>query len=236
MIGVVISAYNQQETIGDTIKSVILQRDNLDCGIDIILIDDASIPPIEKMYPFPVADDVSIQWLQVPDNRGVQEIRNLGFKMFRDRSPSRQSEYIIFTDGDVTFNPKVFKAMKRALEASGPDIAYAYGHYTRRGYVSGRFPSRSFNERELRLYNYISTMSLIKFPVLRDLFDKPFVEDEQRLQDWSLWLRLLNAGYKGMFVDRVIFSAYFAEKSISVRDQLDYEKWRQIIAGRYNPK
>jgi len=234
MIGVVISAFNQHETVGNTIESVIIQRDDLDCGLDIIFIDDASMPPIDRMYPFPVPDDVNIQWLQVPDNRGVQKIRNIGFKMFKDRPVSQQPEYIIFVDGDVTFIPNVFQEMKKTLDASGPDIAYAYGHYTKRGYLSGRSPSKEFNPKALREYNYISTMSLIKFPILCRELDKPFIENEERLQDWSLWLRLLNAGYSGVFIDRIIFSAYFAKECISVRDQLDYEKWRQIIAGKYN--
>ena len=234
MIGVVISAFNQHDTVGDTIESVIIQRDGLNCGLDIIFIDDASMPPIDRMYPCPFPDDVNIQWLQVPDNRGVQKIRNIGFKMFKDRPVSRQPEYIIFVDGDVTFTPNVFQEMKKALDTSGPDIAYAYGHYTRYGYLGGRFPSREFNPTALREYNYISTMSLIKFPVLCREFEKPFVEDEERLQDWSLWLRLLNSGYNGVFIDKVVFSAYFAKKCISVRDQLDHEKWRQIIADRYN--
>lgn len=236
MIGVVISVHNQSDTAHETIESIARQRDDIDCGIDIIVIDDASMPPLEKMYPYPVIDDVNIQWLQVPDNRGVQQVRNLGFDMFRRKSPGMQPEYIIFVDGDVTFHEAAFRDLKRSLDKSGDDIAYAYGNFIGSGACARRFPSRPFDSETLRHYNYISTMSLIKFPVLKKLFDKPFVEDEKRLQDWSLWLRMLNAGYKGMFVDRVAFTAHFGPEGISVRDQLDYEKWRQIIAGRYNFK
>ena len=77
-------------------------------------------------------------------------------------------------------------------------------------------------------------MSLIKFDVLVEAVSRPFIEDEHRLQDWSLWLRLLNAGYTGVFVNQVIFTAHFSANSVSVRNAGNYEKWRELIADRYN--
>lgn len=235
MIGAIVSCYNQHTTVGDTIESLIAQRAALDCGLDVQMIDDASVPPISVDHSFPLPDDVCIVQCGSDENGGVQRIRNRGFKIYRDYyNRDDQPEFVIFVDGDVTFNPGAFAVMKKALDESDETVAYAYGHYSRRGALTGCFRACPFNDVRLRQHNFISTMSLIRFNVLVEATPLPFIENELRLQDWSLWLRLLNAGYTGVMVNEVLFSAYYPSSGVSVRDPLDYQKWREIIAKKYN--
>ena len=50
---------------------------------------------------------------------------------------------------------------------------------------------------------YIHTTSLIRREALPE---KPFDENLKRLQDWNLYLTLLEAGYGGAFVPEVLFT------------------------------
>ena len=73
-----------------------------------------------------------------------------------------------------------------------------------------------FNGQHLRKTNYISTMSVIK---TRELIKYagafPFDEKLSRLQDWDLWLTLLNEGCTGVHVPEILFNTQFSMDGIS---------------------
>jgi len=227
MIGAIVSYHNQSDTIDGCIKSIEKQCETLDCRVIVYVIDDASAPKLslsKSLYSLPVA------CVRASHNVGVQRVRNFGFHLMKKHSP----EYVIFVDGDVEFADGAFSKMKAAIETGGDGVAYAYGHFSRRGALTGRQVSAPFSAERLRRYNYISTMSLIKYNILAKTYPRPFVEDEDRFQDWSLWLRLLNRGYTGAFVNSVLFSAYFSGDGISTNSVVDYQEWRRIVHERYN--
>jgi hypothetical protein len=137
---------------------------------------------------------------------------------------------MVFSDGDVVWMDGAFEVMLSTLKKAPANVAYAYGYYSRTGELSGVYPSHEFNAKLLTRHNYISTMSLIKTGLLPD---PPFVEDEERLQDWSLWLRLLSNGYEGALVKQVLFESHFERGDVSLRGLDDYSKWQKLIRARY---
>ena len=112
----------------------------------------------------------------------------------------------------------------------GYDVGYIYCNYEAKGYLKNVHHATPFDADRLRKNNFASTMSIIKAEAVPE---PPFIEDEDRLQDWSLWLRLLNAGYRGVYIPIVGFIAHYNEASISSRGYDDYLYWKQIIRKRY---
>ncbi len=221
MIGVVITAHNQGRLLEECLDSIYKQ--GVTC--EIIVIDDASDPPVECRHPAH-----AVQWkvIRLWDNMGVQRARNIGWWELKDSCP-----YIIFCDGDVQWKPGAFRLMQKAMEVrrqTDHRVAIAYGDYDRVGAITGLWRAKKFSVEELRRQNYISTMALV---ATKALPNPPFVEDEDRLQDWSLWLRMVNDGYTGVHVAATLFTAFYEDNSVSTRDIRDYEKWHNLLMERY---
>jgi glycosyltransferase involved in cell wall biosynthesis len=126
-----------------------------------------------------------------PDKRGnANWARNHGF----ERCSSR---YVLFSDDDIKWEPDALQVLVEALEPC-PRASYSYGAYRCGKRINS---GQHFNSQELLRKNYISTMSVIRsehFP--------GFDESLQRLQDWDLWLTMLEQGHVGVFCGRTVFS------------------------------
>ncbi len=89
---------------------------------------------------------------------------------------------------------KMFEALKEYPEAS-----YAYSSFR---YGKKLFRLWPFDEKRLCRMPYIMTSSLVRAK------DFPgFDEGVQRLQDWDVWLTMLEQGKKGIWIPRVLFTA-----------------------------
>jgi len=222
MIGVVVTAHNQGRLLEECLKSIYNQDYH---QVVTVVIDDASDEPVmvQEMRGFEY-----LKVIRLWDNRGVQRARNIGWWELKDKCP-----YIIFCDGDIQWKPGAFRLMQKAMEVrrqTDHRVAIAYGDYDRVGAIHGLWQAKKFNVEELRRQNYISTMALV---ATKALPNPPFVEDEDRLQDWSLWLRMVNEGYTGVHVDATLFTAFYEENSVSTRNTKDYEKWHNLLMERY---
>ena len=116
--------------------------------------------------------------------------RNRGYKNAR-------APLVLFSDADIEWLPDALDVLVGALQKH-PEAAYAYGAYAIGNWVQCNLP---FDELRLRRSNYISTMSLIR----SDLFPG-FDERLKRMQDWDLWLTMLEQGHRGVYCGRIVFS------------------------------
>lgn len=150
------------------------------------------------------------------EGRGANWARNRGFEMVK-------TPYVLFSDNDIAWEPdallNLFNAMHEDSHAS-----YAYGGYT----IDGAPHSfMEFNADRLRQNNYISTMSLIwaeDFP--------GFDESLQRLQDWDLWLTMLERGKVGTYCGHKIFTTK-RRSGITFGDGISWEEARAIVARKH---
>lgn len=132
-----------------------------------------------------------IKTIIVEDNecRGANWARNEGFKQV-------DTEFVLFSDNDINWHEGAVQLLLDTLLAH-PEASYSYGMYQ----MSGRlFCDLAFDEKILKLSNYISTMSLIRTK------DFPgFDEKIKRFQDWDLWLTMLENDKVGVNCNEIIF-------------------------------
>jgi glycosyltransferase involved in cell wall biosynthesis len=121
---------------------------------------------------------------------GANFARNHGFTHSR-------GEFLFICDDDIRLNHNFLERMVQALKAN-PDKAYAYCGFEMDGKVFGM---EHFNSEKLRKNNYISGISLI-----RRICFPGFDPSIKRLQDWDLWLTMLENGFEGVLVPSVLFS------------------------------
>ncbi len=128
----------------------------------------------------------------VPDQgKGACWARNEGFKQVK-------TEFVLFSDDDIKWKSRALETLLKTLKMS-PKASYSYGRYLLAGKI---WSHEGFDARNLKDHNYISTMSLIR---TKDLPEKPFDESIKRLQDWDLWLTLLEQGKRGVYCEDLIF-------------------------------
>ena len=146
----------------------------------------------------------------INDNEGgAPKKRNDGFR-------KATQDFLFFCDDDILLPADYLGNLLDALDDQ-PLKGYAYGGY--HGIVMhpqshpmrGNFqiPSRPFNANALKQGNYISTMSLMRKEVF-PMFD----ETLKRLQDWDLWLTMLEQGVEGVYIPEK-FYAYYLDEGIT---------------------
>ncbi|MCW8138146.1 MAG: glycosyltransferase, partial [Planctomycetota bacterium] len=163
----------------------------------------------------------------VSGEAGACRKRNAGFA--RVRTP-----YVFFCDDDVELAPDALARLLRALEAQ-PAAGYAYCSYE--GLVTPpathplgeRFThvARPFDAAALRRRNLASTMSLLRANLVPG-----FDEGLRRLQDWDLWLTLLDRGVEGVAVPEVLFTAHYLDQGITA--SVDGDEARAAVAARHD--
>lgn len=107
----------------------------------------------------------------------------------------------IVDDDDVLF-PNHLAALWE--ERDRADIVYSFCEVTGRDWT----PNRTFDANALRAGNYIPVTSLIKADVLRGL--KGWASSsEHGWEDWDLWLRALDAGFRFACVPEITWRYRF---------------------------
>lgn len=182
-ISIIIPAYQHASTIGACLDSILAQTITPD---EIIVVNDGSTDDLpQALKPYQEKIKLINQL-----NQGSNPTRNRGFK-------ESTSDYIIFCDADVVMQPDMLEKMKDMLDAH-PEVSYVYCGFR---YGWKRFSSFSFDEARLRRMNYIHTTALI-----RRVHFPGFDENIKRLQDWDVWLTMLDQGYIGILIDEQLFS------------------------------
>lgn len=147
---------------------------------------------------------------------GAPKKRNEGFQ--KSTQP-----YVFFCDDDVLL-PKDTLENLYALLQENPTKAYAYTGYhgivmhpqTHPMHGNFMIPSVPFDKNKLIQGNFISTMALVKRDCLPDQ-KKPFDESLKRLQDWDLWLTMLENGHEGILLEgnENMYHAYYLDEGIT---------------------
>ena len=145
--------------------------------------------------------------------------RNLGFAQ---ADPG--SEFLLFSDDDIEWYPDAIGRMVNVLRHN-PAAGYAYGTYT----MGGReYCNVQWSAARLRQSNFVSTMSVIR----RSAFPGEWDEEVPRLQDWSMWLSMLENRWCGVHCGAVIFETAVRD-GITRNGRVSYEEAERIVRQRH---
>ncbi len=206
MISIIIPAYNAERTIERCLASIFAQtyRD-----FEVVVVDDGSTDSTRKSlqnFSCMFIDNSSQFTVIEQENRGAQAARNRGWEECRMQNV--ECRMILFCDADIVLRADCLEKMVRTLEQN-PEVSYAYSSF-RFGWK--KFKLWPFDAARLKQMPYIHTTSLIRaehFP------ETGWDENVKRLQDWDLWLTMLEDWHTGVWVPEVLFTVINTKGTMS---------------------
>ncbi|OJI06447.1 hypothetical protein BK004_03565 [bacterium CG10_46_32] len=177
-ISIIIPVYNHAKELVECLESI---KNQTLQDYEVIVVDDGSDEPLGAIKDARVIRQ---------ENKGAPVARNRGFA-------ESTGEYVIFCDADVVMKPDMLARMSQTLDGH-PDASYAYSSFK---FGWKKFKLWEFSAEKLREMPYIHTTSLIR----REHFSG-FDESLKRLQDWDLWLSMLEQGHIGTWIPKVLFT------------------------------
>lgn len=189
MISIIIPVYNHAKQLEKCLDSILKQSIS---NYELIIINDRSsdrFSSLLRKYQKKFGYKLEIYHNQV--NHGAPYCRNKGFK-------KSKGEYLLFCDADIEMKPNMLELMLKTLqnhtEASYAYSAHMFGHK--------KFKCLKFDPEKLKQMPFIHTTSLIK---RKDFPKNGWDESLKRLQDWDIWLTMLEEGHTGVGIDEVLF-------------------------------
>ena len=173
----IVPVYRTEKYLEKCLKSL---KDQDYKNIEIICVLDGKSRRAEKI----IKGIKGVQYY-VRKHEGVQKARNFGFA-------KSTGDVVSFFDSDCYLEPGMAYKWMRMLEAN-KDVDFVYSGY--KFTTGGGISSERFDPFTLRVSNYIATM----FPMRREVFPG-FDEELESLQDWDMWLTIVEKGSKGVFI------------------------------------
>jgi len=191
MISIIIPVYNQASKLIKTLASINGQSYK---DFEVIIVNDGSTDGVEILC------GRYMQRLNSPNyylfinqsNQGAPAARNRGYQ-------EAKGDYIFFCDADAILHPQALEILLAYLEAN-PSVSYAYSSFM---WGKKLFKLSDFDPDKLRKMPYIHTMSLIR---RTDYPAQGWDKNIKKLQDWDLWLTMLEEGKIGVYVPQVLFT------------------------------
>jgi len=185
LISVIIPTYQHADSLPACLHRIIGGTYQ---NIEVIVVNDGSTDNTREVLNRYMSDKrLKVIW---QENQGSNAARMTGYR-------ESEGAYLLFCDADVVMEPDMIEKMYTVLQAH-PEASYAYSGF-RFGWKS--FHPVAFDSDRLKRHNYIHTTSLIR----RQHFPG-FDEEVRRLQDWDLWLTMLEKGKKGVVIPEELFS------------------------------
>lgn len=191
MISIIIPTFNRAKTIGKVLETILAQTYK---NYELIIVNDGSKDNTDNVIEGYVSKikeaNIGLQYFNQA-NQGAPAARNNGLKHAR-------GEYLLFCDADAELRPEMLEQLLKAL-TENPEISYAFSSFF---WGKKLFKPEPFTEAKLKSGPFIHTSSLIR---RADFPQSGWDESIKKLQDWDLWLTMLEAGKKGFFVDQVLY-------------------------------
>lgn len=193
-VSVVVTNYNHAPFLRGAVQSVLVQTRTPD---EVIVIDDCSTDESPKVLAS-LPRDVTV----------VRNERNLGVVRSRNKGlASAHSKYVVFLDADDELLPWCLQTMLRMKRLSfDRRLAVMYSparqlNGSRRGYMH----SRGHDRKELAIANYIPNTALLLRCAALEAGGYADEMADLGYEDWDLWLRLVERGWKCRLIARPLF-------------------------------
>jgi len=193
-LNVIIPAYRATATIGDTLKSVLANRETFSGDFDITVVDSTEPSPDEKNSTAEIVAslDPAINYIHLSEKAYPGRARNEGVRNTR-------GDVLCFIDADARADVKWLKSIHDFLD-NNPDVA-AVGGAVLNGNPNDGY-SRLAHWCEFSGYGSGSPEGVrrvqptVNVAIRRETFEKfgPFLEDQFGNEDVLLFSRMKNAG------------------------------------------
>jgi glycosyltransferase involved in cell wall biosynthesis len=192
MISIIIPIYNQAKKLTFTLNSILKQTYT---DYEVIIVNDGSKDNPESVFmEFFKKNDIKNQYYFINhrENKGAPAARNTGFEKAR-------GEYLFFCDADAILKPDCLRMMYQILKDRS-DAAYVYSSFK---WGKKKFNVGEYDPEKLKRGPYIHTMSLIK---RKSYPSTGWDEKIKKLQDWDLWLTMLEQNQTGVWINQILFT------------------------------
>jgi glycosyltransferase involved in cell wall biosynthesis len=189
MISIIIPIYNHADKLSRCLDSILKQSYK---DYEVIIVNDGSTDNVEEVFErYKQNFNLSTLIFQLitQENNGANSARNRGHK-------EASGEYLLFCDADIEMEPEMLEIMLKTLE-SNPKASFTYSSFK---YGFKTFKLGPYDAKKLKQMPYIHSTSLIR----KEHF-LGWDEKIKRLQDWDLWLTMLEQGHTGFWVDKILF-------------------------------
>lgn len=207
MVSVVIPTYNRAGTLMRSIQSVTGQSYQ---EWELIIVDDGSTDRTEELVRPVMQEDMRIQYIRCPENKGQAAARNTGIKAAR-------GAYIAFQDSDDCWMPDKLQKQILMMEEH-PEYGLIYGQmvYNEGGVLSAPYPPTDAGRQvfsECLRQNLIGTPTML---VRKEVFDTVGIFDTSlpAMEDYELALRITKH-YLAGFIAEPVITAYKSADSVS---------------------
>jgi glycosyltransferase involved in cell wall biosynthesis len=209
LVSVIIPAYNVAPFIAETLESLFAQ---IRGGFEAVVVNDGSTDETEERLA-PYRDRIVYVSQK---NMGLKAARNAGLRMARGR-------YVALLDGDDLWEPEFLETLVGMLE-SDPDLSVAYPNavFLNSPKFAGKLYQDVFPamepvtfDRVLRRECYIFGSLVFRRQVLDDVgtFDESL--GGTGAEDFDLWLRMLQRGYRFRFTVQPLVKYRWRHNSLS---------------------
>lgn len=184
LISVVIPAYNAEDTVEQTVRSVCRQTYE---NIEIIVVDDGSTDGTGAVIDRLEMEDRRIRALHAGQNCGVSATRIAGVK-------AAAGEWIAFLDSDDMWRPeKLEKQVALQKETGGELLFTGVGFISRDGkpFAYMQQAPAKLGYRRLLKRNLIPNSSVL---IRRELYERHMVTNDALHEDYACWLNVLREG------------------------------------------
>lgn len=195
-VSVIVTLFDYAHTVLETLESVVQSRD---VAYEIVVVDDHSrddgravVQQFMDAHP-----DVPMLLLGSEINRGLPASRNLAF------SAARAAKVMVM-DADNLVYPTCLRRLADALDAD-PGAAFAYATLECFGERPGVASAKAWYVPWLAEANYIDAQAMLRKEVWAR-FGGYRTDDALVFgwEDWELWLRLAEAGERGVHVPQML--------------------------------
>jgi glycosyltransferase involved in cell wall biosynthesis len=211
LVSIVIPSHDYGRFLDEAISSACSQTHR---PVEVIVIDDGSTDDsleVARRHPVKVVAQA---------NRGVCMARNRG-------AAEASGPFLMCLDADDVLEPTYVAACMTALSEAPPHVAYAYTAMRLFGTVEEVFASRPFDPRQLVKHTFVNSSALIRTEVFRAVggFGPTWTLG---LEDYELWIRLLDRGYHGVLVPEPLlrYRQHGQSRNQLTREQRQFLKWR----------
>lgn len=214
-ISIIIPSFNYGRFLGDAIESALGQTLS---PVEVIVVDDGSQDDsreVARRYPVRLIEQ---------ENAGVSAARNRG-------ASEAKGDFLVFLDADDVLEPTYLARCWDALRTAPPNVAYAYTQMRHFGQCESLYESAPFSKQRVLEGNLVHVSALLR----RGAFEGAGGFDESAklgLEDADLWVRLLERGQIGVFVEEPLlrYRQHGQSRNRLSPAEVDALTWRRRVA------